>query len=621
MNQASYWKIHFALLFCITVGLWSLLFYLVPRGFDITDNAFYLMTVRNYDDYTAAPSMFHTIIKPLYDIGGASIINFRLWGAFISLLVSIISAFVTVKYFLNCQLEQATDSKWYVYSLGLVIIAGGTLQFNSWINTPNYNWLNHIGLMIFLSGLFIWLNKVNPQHSVYAPFLIMFGFGITFWAKPPTAILMPFIVLLILIVNRHAIKSLLSLNHVVFGVIGGLLGLSLVFLQGDSINGIVQKLQLGIALQSAKTTTTQNIISYLHSEAMKLPWMLRPILYYLFTNIFTVLIPIICVIGLIFYNRSRKKPQQYIVHSVRFLIFFGWMINAFNISYRFEAFQIASWNLNILFITMVFITLSIFSEKLANTDDDNNQQQLTKTSSAWSLLVFFIPIIFSFGTSSAFTQHTGLASYFYVLATIILWINPMTMKNKFIRYSAPVIFIILITYAIGVTANDPYRQRDTLYDMKEQVSIQFGEDSLIVSPSMAIYANELQEQATLAGFEAKTPIIDLTRNSPGSVFILDGRADVFPWILGNNEPPHNFVFLLLEEWTQEDREIAWVITTTGSTLESEMEILAHFGLDLSSDYQEMFTIARPYREESQTFWRPMTTADSSRKTVYKHLKS
>lgn len=611
MNQTSFWKAHFALLFCLTVGLWCLLFYLVPRGFDITDNAFYLMAVRNYDDFTAAFSMFHTIIKPLYDLGGESVITLRLWGAFISLLVSILSGLVIVEYFFRRQLEQATDRKWYVYSLGLVIVASGTLQFNSWINSPNYNWLNHIGLMIFLSGLFIWLNKDKPEHSAYAPFLIMFGFGITFWAKTPTAILMPVMILIILIVNRHAIKSLLTLKHFVFGTIGTFLSLSLVFLQGDSINEIIQKLQLGIALQAAKSTGTVNIAGYLQAEATKLPWMFRPIIFYLFTNIAIVLIPIICVIGLIFYNTSRKKPQHYIILSTRFVIFLGWLINVFNISYRLEAFQIASWNLNILFITVIFTTLSIFNEKLVSIDDDSNQQQLTKASFAWSLIVFFIPILFSFGTSSAFTQHTGLASYFYVLATIILWINPMTMKNKFIKYSAPVVFIILISYAIVVTANDPYRQTDTLYDMTVEVPIQFGEDRLIVSPSMASYVIELQEQASLAGFELQTPIIDLTRNSPGSVFILDGRTDVFPWMLGNNEPPHGFIFLLLEQWTSQDIETAWIITKTSSTLESESDILAHFGLDLSTGYEEIFTITRPYREESQTFWRPLTNPNTS----------
>lgn len=605
MNQTSYWKIHFVLLAGIIIVLWSLVFYLVPRGFDITDNAFYLMAIRNYDDYKATLSTFNTIIKPLYDMGGQSVITLRLWGVFISLLVSILSGLVTVKYFLYHQLEQATG-RWYVYNLGLIIIAAGTLQFNSWINSPNYNWLNHIGLMIFLSGLFIWLNKIKPQHSAYAPFLIMFGFGVSVWSKITTAILMPVIVLIILFINRHIIKSLLSIRHFIFGIIGGFLSLSLVFLQGDSINRIVQKLQLGLILQESSYTATQNIVSYLQSEATKLPWMFRPIIYYLFTNIAIVLIPIICVIGLIFYNTSRKKSQQNIILSTRFVIFGGWLINVLNISYRFEAFQIASWNLNILFVTVIFITMSIFNEKLVNTDNDNNLQQLTKAGFAWSLIVFFMPILFSFGTSSAFTQHTGLASYFYVLATILLWINPITIKNKLVKNSAPLVFIILISYATFITANDPYRQTDTLYDMNEEVSIQFGADSLIVSPSMAIYTNELQAQATIAGFEAQTPIIDLTRNSPGSVFILDGRADVFPWMSGNNEPPHDFIFLLLEQWTQEDRETAWVITTTGSTLISETEILAHFGLDLSEDYEEMFTIARPYRDESQTFWRPIT---------------
>lgn len=605
MNQASFWKAHFALLLCLTVGIWGLLFYLVPRGFEMTDNAFYLMAVRNYDDFRAFPGMFNVFTKSLYNMGGESVINLRLLGAFVYLVVSILSSIIAIKYFVKEQFAQTTIHRWYVYGIGLIVLTASTLQYNNWVNTPNYNWLNHLGLMIFLSGLFIWLNKVKPEHSTYAPFLIMFGFGLSFWAKASTAILMPIMILIILLINRHTIMSLLSLKHFVTGMIGIFISLLFVFLQGDSVTEIIQKIQSGITLQATKNTGFQDLASYLQTELIEMLGLLYPIITYSIQNIAFILIPILGAIGFSFYYASREKPQQYIALSARFFTFLGWLINVLIISYQLDVFQMAVWSLRIFFITLIFAALSIFIEGLMNINDDSNQHQSVKTSLGWSLIVFFIPTLFSFGTDSSFTLHTGWASHFYLLATTILWINPLTTKNKFIKYFAPIVLISLISYVMIVSANEPYRQTDTLYDMSVEVPIQFGEDRLIVGQSMASYIIELQGQTTLAGFVPQTPIIDFTRNSPGTVFILDGRTDVFPWILGSNEPPHDFIVSLLEQWTAEDIEAAWLITTTDSTLESESEILAHFDLDLHTDYEELFTITRPYREGSQTFWRPI----------------
>lgn len=605
MNQASFWKAHFALLLCLTIGIWGLLFYLVPRGFDMTDNAFYLMAVRNYDDFRAFPTMFQAFTGTLYNLGGESVINLRLLGACVYLAVSILSSIIAIKYFAKEQFAQITINKWYIYGLGLVIITSSTLQYNNWVNSPNYNWLNHIGLMFFLSGLLIWTNRDTSHHSGYAPFLIMLGFGISFWTKIYTATLMPILVILVLIFNRKRIKQLLTIKHVVYGVVGGLLGLSYVFLRGDTIFQVIEKIQGGVDQRAYEATIDlNNIFLTFGVEFYEFLGLLYPIMTYSIKFWHVLLIPIIVVLALSFYMASRTTTNHNLLNLAHFLAFFGWLINILFATYQLNVFQMAVWSLRVSFITSIYAFLIIFYQRLLSYKDDQPLPIIQKPIIGWALLIFFIPAIFSFGSGSSFTLHTGWASHFYLLSAIVILINPMTIKNRFIQYFAPIFMICLIAYVMIVATQEPYRQTVPLFEMTTSVSIQFGDDTLIVGETMADYIIEVQQQAESAGFVAKTPIIDLTRNSPGTVFILDGRSDALPWLYGTIDRVGLGIFIL-EQWTAEDIEAAWLITTTDSTLESESEILAHFDLDLHTDYEELFTITRPYREGSQTFWRPI----------------
>lgn len=411
MNQSLFLKIYFAILCCLTFALWGLTFYLVPRGFEMTDNALYLLSYRYYNDFTASLSMFATIIKPLYDIGGKSIINLRILGLCTYLAVSIFSSVVVIEYFLREQFSQM--SRLYLYGIGLVITTASTLQYNNGINTPNYNWLNHIALMIFLSGLFIWVNKQHPKHSIYAPFIIMFGFGLSVLTKITTASLLPIVVLALLCFNYKKIPQLLSLKHIFWGTIGILLSLSLMFIQGKSIQTIISEIQTSLAIQASQNSSYENIGSYLFTRSADFFGLLYPIFTYGIKYSYILFIPIVIVLILSFYIGSQKSDQTKMITIVNMCLFLGWAINILLVTYLVDLFQVAIWSLRVVFITFIYISIDIFTRRIIKLNNNAIISDSIKPSFGWGILIFFFAPIFSFVTESSFTVHTGWASYFY----------------------------------------------------------------------------------------------------------------------------------------------------------------------------------------------------------------
>ncbi|GAB5490517.1 MAG: hypothetical protein Phog2KO_07320 [Phototrophicaceae bacterium] len=122
---------------------------------------------------------------------------------------------------------------------------------------------------------------------------------------------------------------------------------------------------------------------------------------------------------------------------------------------------------------------------------------------------------------------------------------------------------------------------------------------------MAHYAEELQSNAQLSGYEAEDPIIDFTGNSLGAIVILDGRSYVLPWFPDDIGANKAVIITILSEWQLEDIERAWIITNSDSDLIAESQILETFNIVFSNYYEAVFDIERPYYIGSQTFWRPL----------------
>ena len=125
-------------------AIFALLAWLLPRGFDITDDSFYLLNARFPEAISQAVSHFFFYTHYLYAWSDFNIASFRYSGAVLLALVAVFyaSSWVKTQQTLNAQSAHGNDSG-SVTKL-LLIIACLYFYFWRWYPSPSYNWLNLI---------------------------------------------------------------------------------------------------------------------------------------------------------------------------------------------------------------------------------------------------------------------------------------------------------------------------------------------------------------------------------------------------------------------------------------------------------------------------------------------
>ena len=94
----------------------------------------------------------------------------------------------------------------------------------------------------------------------------------------------------------------------------------------------------------------------------------------------------------------------------------------------------------------------------------------------------------------------------------------------------PLLYLTMAVSACGVlivlvhTIQKPYRVNGPLWQQTEWISSATQERLVKVDPATADYFRTLQNGARSAGFQAGTPIIDLSAVGPTAIYMLGGEA-------------------------------------------------------------------------------------------------
>ena len=84
------------------------------------------------------------------------------------------------------------------------------------------------------------------------------------------------------------------------------------------------------------------------------------------------------------------------------------------------------------------------------------------------------------------------------------------------------------------------------------------------------------------GFKPNTPVIDLTGQYPGILYIIGAKAIGQPWMTGG----YSVAIKILSKVKCEEIATAWILYDPSSTAQLSPEILQNFGLDLHKDYSQ-----------------------------------
>jgi hypothetical protein len=138
---------------------------------------------------------------------------------------------------------------------------------------------------------------------------------------------------------------------------------------------------------------------------------------------------------------------------------------------------------------------------------------------------------------------------------------------------------------VHISLANPYRQPLSLWDNYAKINIQTGRGELILSPLAAEYIEKLRSIAKSNGFEPGTPIIDLSGNVPGSLYVLDSYTPKNAWILSGQNDRSEYFSYLLSTIPCEEITRAWLLDDDAmDVIPIEPKILLESGLNIGTDY-------------------------------------
>lgn len=532
----------------------SWLLYFSQYGVDFTDEGYYLVWISSPYTYNISTTQFGYIYYPLYELLNGDITSLRQ----ANILIIFFLAWICSCLFLKNNFHYLPPKNYLVLSGSFAVTS--LVYFYSWLPTPSYNSLNFQALLIASIGLLL-ANKNYSYTSIVGWLLLGLGGWLAFMAKPTTAIgLGVCAVIYTILMDKFRIRLvLLSL----FAFIA-LLFISALIIDG-SIVLFAERLKNGLHAIDLMGGHTRNIIR-LNGIHLGLKQQILIII----GTVFIFLIAYISQTSNARWNKIGK------VISLLFIVFiFIFISGALPFLKKLKGMHgLLLWI--IPFVSLMFFLLTNKTKKSIKL----NKQQ-------WITIVFFLllPYLYALGTNANYWYAGSHAMIFWVLAGLVFLSSINTEKRVLsILFSLALSSQLLTVATVYASLELPYRQPHSLYKNKFEVEINTRGSKIIVSDSYGIYLKSVREKMKELKFETKTPMIDLTGQSPTTLYAIGARSTAKAWLLGSYPGSNNLAIEMLKYVSCKELSIAWLINEPNGPRKLSPTILSTFGANLYHDF-------------------------------------
>jgi hypothetical protein len=593
--SVAHWVTLVAILVTIGVAGWT-----ATRGLDRTDEGLYLNSISHPTDDRSTILLFGYAYHPLFVLVGGNVVLLR-WASIV-LSIGVVAAFAWValstRPLLGGQTSVETRTR-LVASLGIGTCA--VLPIVQAPATPSYNTLALQGLAVAGTGLLLAMTRPTRAGVVGAA-LVGIGGWLTFLAKPTSAAVLAILVAgaAIAVPGRWRRRSGVALAALVMAV-----GLTLLLARTSPID-LLTILHNGLATSDAlgghenlvrwdpiphRVSATACLAGALvlaggclwiadrHARRVSSSGLVA--LSVVLTVLLTLGLAVITAATVKFWEaradtavfrcQSFGNCSTILADAGRVgvaLLFFAWGVG------------LAGAGLATVFAT--------FRGRGDQTSPDRDRKaerhsgdETTPLHAAWArgpLVAFFLmlPPAYAFGTGINLWVAQGRAACFWLILLCTLLARPARTL-----WMAPIVASLsLIVALLAATAATPYRY----YPLGEaRTPTQVGNGTLELTAADHDRADALAGLGRQLGVTADTRVLDLTGDSPGSIFLLGGRAVGQAWILGGYHGSEPTAALALQHDRCNMRD-ALIFVADGAPRAIPSRVLASVGIDLSRDY-------------------------------------
>jgi hypothetical protein len=133
--------------------------YLLDRGFDFTDQSFYLMLAQQPAGYELTYGLFAYGLHPLYELVGGSIASMQRAGAMILIVSGAALGFI---------ISNKIKTDWHRPAGAQIVAVSASLPlcyYVLWIPIPGYNWMGMVGGIVLTMAMALLLERGNRFGS------------------------------------------------------------------------------------------------------------------------------------------------------------------------------------------------------------------------------------------------------------------------------------------------------------------------------------------------------------------------------------------------------------------------------------------------------------------------
>jgi hypothetical protein len=521
------------------------------RGFDFTDEGYYLVWIQDPGRFDASASQFGFVYHPLHSLFEGSIVRLRQ----ANVVLTFLGAWLLADTILRRAAAPGGTRRMARLSVSAGLATASLAIFDTWLLTPSYNTLALQGVCITIAGCVLCSGREPGWRS--GGVLVGIGGWVVFLAKPTSAAALAVLCVAYLLTTRSLLRSIRPAM-----VAGFALASVTIWAMDGSIAGFVERLRSGADLMRLLGAghTWHDAFRIDGPQLRLVDWM-------------AILVAASVVAAAILTARSHDPRLQRtgsVLNATCLLLtlacLMGWLQFGF-LAGPFQGIIVAA-----LPIAGVLTAVRARGDRMQH--------------AALAAFLLLSSCAYAFGTVNNYWVKSSSVAVLWVLTGGIAAAIGSDAERVLPRLVPVAISAQLLTAALlSLGWNHPYRQPDAIPDQRYAVELGEGSSRIRISSGFGRYLAAVRSGAADAGFETGIPIIDLTGQSPGILYALRAESLGHPWLLGRKPGSNEFASWALRQEPCAKVGLAWVLDEPGGPRSLSPSVLSAVGTDLGSNYR------------------------------------
>ena len=571
----------------------GLFVWMAPRGLDFTDESYYLLSFLHWREFTANVTFFGAYFEAPFRLLGQDVASIRIFGMLLLMSAAGFLAWRAMRFGGVDRADGGGTEPLLPFVLCGMVASLFYYSYGTTLRVPSYNLLVLV-CMLVATGLLLFV--VDGRASRRQTGVAALGYGLALGACAFTKVTSAAAMVLchgaFFLAYFQRRRSLELAALALIGVALNVVVLQL--LQPRWFDVLRSGVALTITLDGRYATIP---FAALWEAILRGAQRLLPAL---------LLAAVVFAVVVRRWGRSSPSARSWLVVA---------LVSGTMLTVQREGYGKSWWALLLFGAALLWL-----AERLCR--DRAPPARAGRSELGLSVLLFALPIAYSIGTNGSLPAHTEMAAVFGVVAMMLplrrlfalRLIHPVALSIALVALCMPTLVSQLRSLS---EPSSTYRLRVGVMDQRSPVRVGPVGDALLVDATTRDDIEALVRSMREAGYRPGEPVLDVTGDGPGLVYVLGGRPVGVAWLIGGYPGSEQAASLVFDSVPADTLRHAWVLSADDNprALRSWASLLR----ERTRDAPRVLAATLPYRPQPRwdamssrpvtlSLWKPANTS-------------